>query len=858
MRLGPYEIVAPIGAGGMGEVYRARDTRLGRSVAIKVLPSDFAGDERLRVRFEREAKAISALNHPHICTLHDVGRESGIEYLVLEHCEGETLARRLDDGPLPNDQLLNYAMQIADALDKAHRQGIVHRDLKPSNIMITKSGVKVLDFGLAKRRADHPPDPGPDHSTVQRLSEDGALIGTVQYMAPEVLAGKEADARSDIFGLGLVMYEMATGQRAFSATSKPGLIAAILARDPKPLAELRPGIAPALARVINACLAKDPDERMQSAHDVQLELKWSAEGSIAPQARRPRLRTAVVMGVLAVVALAAVIAIVIMRKPDEKPAGVRRLAITLPADAPVASEPVMGNLFAISPDGRRLVYVGAQGLHVRKLDQLTADLIPGTEGAMAPFFSPDGNWVGFSSGDKLKKVPLAGGNPLTICDGVRPRGAFWGPDDIIVCAQLSGPLVRIRAAGGTPQSVTPVIRELRFPHPLPGGRELLVTVSDVSGDPNRYDVALLTLADGKLRTIVPGAIHGRYATTGHLFYFRSGSVYRARFDIESKKIVGEAQPILDDVATSRPQGIAYVEVSGKTLYYIPRDPAIDQRELVWADRGGRLTPAAQRRRGYSLGSAGPRLSSDGKQIVTDICAREECDVWRYEIERATWSRVTSDGHSYAPLWSPDGRSIVYTCNRNGPYNLFTVPSDRSSEPRQLTNRKSWPFPNSWSPDGKLIAVSESQPATGADISFIPVDGKSEAIPYLATAAQEMDPAFSPDGRWVAYRSSQSGNAEVYIRAANGEGPTWQVSDSGGKSPRWRDDGKELFFRRDKAMMAVDVRTSSTVFIAKPHLLFEGDFGEGFDVTSDGQRFLMTRAPQPAARRQINVVEGLLD
>ena len=850
-RLGPYEIVAPIGAGGMGEVYHARDTRLGRSVAIKVLPSAFASDARLRIRFDREAKAISALNHPHICTLHDIGQENGVDYLVMEHCEGKTLARRLADGPLSIEQILAYAMQIADALDKAHRQGIIHRDLKPSNIMITKSGVKVLDFGLAKERGGL----APDQSTVQQASEEGALVGTLQYMAPEVLNGKEADARSDIFALGLVMYEMVTGKPAFSGASKAGLIAAILEREPQPLAEFKPETPPALVRLINACLRKDPDERMQAAHDVLMGLKWSAEGSEARSTRRSRLWVASA-AILAVAALVTVfIAGRLTRRSKAEQAGRRRLAVMLPAESPIASGNIGSNLFAISPNGERLVYVGPQqALYVRNLDRPTSELIPGTEGATGPFFSPDGNWVAFEVGRKLKKVSLSGGRPFTICEGVPVRGAVWSSDDTIVFAQAAGPLMRVSASGGVPQ---PALRDkswFRWPTFLPGGKDLLVTIYDQSGDSDRNQIAVLTLRDEKLHTILRDASHGQYSPTGHLLYVRSGTVYGVAFDAETKTITGSPRPLLDDVAGFRLQGVAYVAVSGKSLYYLPYDPTSEHRELVWVDRRGEPTPVVEQRQGYE----GLQLSPDGKQILAGICLRGECDIWRYEIERATWNRVTSDGGNCCACWSPDGRSIVYGSNRNGPPNVFIIPSDGSDQSRQLTHGDSWSFPQSWSPDGKVIAIFEGTPATAGDISLLAVEGNRPPTPYLATMAVEADPNFSPDGQWLAYESSQSGRTEVYIRAANGKGATWKVSEDGGTSPRWRADGKELFYRRQRAMMAIKVTLSPEVSIGKPHVLFAGNFGSGFDVTRDGQRFLMTRNPEVAPRTQINVVEGLLE
>jgi len=866
-RLGPYEIVAPLGAGGMGEVYRARDTRLGRSVAIKVLPAEFAADARLRLRLEREAQAISALNHPHICALYDIGPD----YLVMEHCEGKTLARRLADGPLPFDQAIEYAMQIADALDKAHRQGIIHRDLKPSNIMITKSGARILDFGLAKQSFAATAD----ESTLEQATEHGVIVGTIQYMAPEVLSGKDADARSDIFALGCVMYEMVTGRPAFSGTSKATVIAAILEHEPTPIGTLRPDVPATLARLINACLAKDPDNRVQSAHDVLLELRWSTESTATSKSRKSK-RWLAPIGIVAIVALTiAATAIVLKRGSDGHSPGVRRLAVTLPQTAPIARRLVIGGLFAISPDGTRLVYAADDALYTRRLDNVAIERIAGTEGASAPFFSPDGSWIAFSVPGSLKKVPITGGAPLTICEVARLRGAAWLGNNTIVFGQAVGPLMRVPASGGIPRPIvkpTNEMQSIRWPMPLAGTRELLVTITDGTGDPDRNEIAVVELADGRLRTVLRGGTYAQYASTGHLVFSRASTIHRVRFDTRTKEITGEPQPIIDDAAHSSAMGKAFVVVSGKTIYYLPRDPAAKEREIVWVDRRGQITPAVEKRQGYApLGFVGPQLSPDGSQIVTGICsvmdrsaaeAGRECDIWRYDIARATWNRLTSDGNNGNAIWSPDGKRIAYWSNRTGPFNVFVISSDGSGEPHQLTYDKvGWPCPTSWSPDGNLIAVF-AQLSTNNYVRFVPLDASRRAISYLTTPFSGLMPAFSPDGHWLAYSSDRSGESEIYIRAVDGEGPPLKVSEGGGAAPRWRPDGKELFYSGPKAMMAVDVTAAPPLSFGKPRILFvrpsSMDSSAPFDVSRDGQRFLMIRSPQLEPETRINVVEGLLE
>ncbi|HVS30859.1 MAG TPA: protein kinase [Thermoanaerobaculia bacterium] len=851
-RLGPYEILAPLGAGGMGEVYRARDTRLGRSVAIKILSSEFARDVRLRRRLEREAKAISALNHPHICTLHDVGTDNGVDYLVLEHCEGKTLARRVADGALPIEQLLDYGSQIADALEKAHRHGIIHRDLKPSNIMITKSGAKVLDFGLAKERVAA----APDHSTMHQDSDEGTLVGTIQYMAPETLQGKDADARSDIFALGLILYEMLTGSPAFTASSKAGLIAAILEREPAPVSASPRDVPAVLARLIKACLAKNPDDRIQSAHDVLLQLQWMKEAERSPRLRPENRVWPVIVGVLiaTAVAVAAVSAFLMLRPPRNEPA-IRRLSITLPGEAPVGFTQSGGNLFAISRDGKRLAYIGPQqALYVRDLDALTVRRLAGTEKASNPFFSYDGTSLGFEADRKLKKISLTGGNPVTICEGVTVRGAVWGKDDMITFGQAMGVPMRVPAGGGAAVPLS-ASKFLRLPSLLSGEDEVLFTLYNEGGNPDDHDLVLLTPRDGKLRTILPSASHGQYVSTGRLIFLRARSIYSVAFDRRKMEITGTPKPILDDVAAFPPQGLAYIATTNGNLYYLPHDESADQRQLVWSDRAGRVTLVTDKLQGYGH-AGGPELSPDGKQILTSICLRGECDIWRYEIERESWNRVTSDGRSCSPCWSPDGRSIAYSSNRTGPYNVFIVPTDASVGPRQITHGSTWVFPQAWSPDGKVLATFEGTAATAGDISFVALDG-NRRTPYVTTDAAEESPNFSPDGRWLAYTSTQSGKTEVYVRATDGQGATWKISDDGGTSPRWRGDGKELFYMRQRVMMAAAIRTVPEFHAAKPYALFEGNFDEYFDVTRDGQRFILTtRYREPALRTQINVVEGL--
>jgi len=867
-RLGPYEILAPIGAGGMGEVYHARDTRLDRSVAIKVLPAELSQDAQRRQRFEREARAISALSHPHICTLHDIGRENEIDFLVMEYLEGETLSEKLHKGLLPLAQVLRYGIDIADALDKAHRQGIVHRDLKPSNIMITKSGVKLLDFGLAKTIAaqsiwDAEKSKRSQHATAQKpLTAEGALVGTLEFMAPEQLEGGEPDARTDIFALGNVLYRMATGKKPFEGNSEASLIASILEREPAPISSYQPLSPPSLDRLVKACLAKTPDDRIQTAHDVMLQLTWIAEGGSDPSRAivsvPPARRWRWLVWTAAAVALVIVTALVVLKlKPPPAPRSVRRLTIALSSTAPVRSE-LSPEVLAVSPDGKRLAYASGlprRQLYLRDIEQPNAQPVAGTDGASGPFFSADGHWIGFHAPDNtIKKVSTEGGAPVTICKAQMLRGATWSPDDIIIFGNASAPLQRVSASGGTPEPLFKTTKNVRWPALLPGGKYLLYTVTpSFSGDYNQAEIAVLSLDTGQSHTVVKGGTRARYAS-GHLLYFQSGTLYAVPFDLRTMRTTGAPKPILGDVESFPQAGVAFYDVSSDgTIFYLPRDTGPEQTELVWVDRSGRISPAADRRQNYIDAC----LSPDEKSILVSIRDRNaRVDLWMYEIARQSWTRVTSEPESVNARWSPDGTRFVFASNRNGAYNLFLMSSDLATPATQITNSKDWVFAYSWSPDGKRILITRQTQATGSDLWFLSLDPVVEMKPFLVTSALEDVPAFSPDGRWIAYHSDASGQGEVYLVSADGRGRKWMVSNEGGTDPRWNPNGKEILYRRIDDFMSVEIKTAPQMEIGKPRLLFKGLFDE-YDVSRDGKRFLMIHREPQAPRTQISVVEGLL-
>jgi Tol biopolymer transport system component/predicted Ser/Thr protein kinase len=877
-RLGPYEILSTIGAGGMGEVYKARDTRLDRIVAIKVLPAHLAGRAELRERFDREAKAIASLNHPHICTLYDTGHQDEIDFLVMEYLEGETLAQRLLKGPLPLEQVLQYAIEIADALDKAHRKGVTHRDLKPGNIMITKSGTKLLDFGLAKLKQEATPAnlPLSELPTVNDpLTADGSIVGTMQYMAPEQLEGKEVDARTDIFAFGAVVYEMATCKRAFEGKSQASVISAIMSSDPPPMSSLQPMTPPALDRIVKRCVAKEPDERCQSAKDLTDELKWIAESgsqvaltSAAPtKGIRALRRRALILGPGALL-LVAVIATVatwnLKPAPAPAPQPVSRTVITLPPDQQLLISLDNGPALVISPDGTHLAYVarhgGTQQLYLRAMDILEARPIPGTEGAVSPFFSPDGQWLGFFAGGKLKKVSVSGGAALALGDATSPRGANWSSQRMIAFSPTGlGALQQVPDEGGTPQPLTRLEKgdgSHRWPEFLPGGT-LLFAAGPNTGNWNNALVAVHSVGTGERRNLIPGATQPRYALSGHLVYAQGGSLMAVRFDPQRLAVTGTAVPVVEGVLQSPVNGAAQYSFSATgSLVYIPGSAQAGQLKLVWVSRNGTEQPLATPAHAYQF----PRLSPDGRRVAVGVTEQEN-QVWLYDLSRDTSTRLTFEGNvNNAPVWTPDGKRIAFSSNKEGERNLFWQLADGSGGLERLTTSEHVHTPSSWSPDGQLLAFVEITPTTGRDIWVLRLSDH-KAQPFLRTPFDEGAPRFSPDGRWLAYVSNESGRYEIYVQPYPGPGGKWQISTEGGAEPVWNPNGRELFYRSGDEMMAVDIATQPGFAAGKPRALFEGRYlptpftFPSYDVSPDGQRFLMVKPTEQAqaAPTQINVV-----
>jgi hypothetical protein len=873
-RLGPYEILSTIGAGGMGEVYKACDTRLDRIVAIKVLPAHLAGRAELRERFDREAKAIASLNHPHICTLYDTGHQDEIDYLVMEYLEGETLAQRLQKGALPLEQVLQYAIEISDALDKAHRKGVTHRDLKPGNIMLTKSGTKLLDFGLAKLKQEAAPSNVPlsDLPTAKNpLTAQGTILGTLQYMAPEQLEGKEVDTRTDIFSFGAVVYEMATRKKAFEGSTQASVISAIMSCQPPPMSSLQPMTPPVLDRVVKRCLAKDPDERCQSANDLTNELKWISEGGSgvsAPTSTVKGVRTfgrrELILGSTASLLGAAVTGFAVWRLKPSPPQLVTRTVINLPPGQQLAGLD-SGPAVALSPDGIHLVYVaregGTQRLYLRAMDVQEARPIPGTESAVIPFFSPDGQWVGFFAGGKLQKVSASGGAAIVLGDAGFPYGASWGGQGMIAFAPaLVSVLQQVPDAGGTPLPLTRYEKgesSHRWPDFLPGGKAVLFAVGPTAINFTNAHVAVELVGKGEPRNLIQGGTQPRYASSGHLVYAQGGSLMAVPFDPRRLTAAGTAIPVVEGVLQSPASGAAQYTISATgTLVYISGGVQSAQSKLVWVSRNGVEQPLAAPMRAYQF----PQLSRDGRRLAVGI-TEQEGQIWLFDLARETLTRFTFEGNSNSnPTWTPDGKRIAFQSNKEGAPNLFWQLADGSGGLERLSTSELNQVPTSWSPDGQHLAFFEVDPTSQRDIWVLRL-GDHKAQPFLKTPFDESVPRFSPDGRWLAYISNESGRFEIYVQPYPGPGGKWQISTEGGTEPVWNSNGRELFYRGGDKMMAVEITTQPSFVAGTPRMLFAGQYQPtpattpNYDVSPDGQRFLMLKPSESTgvAPTQINVV-----
>jgi serine/threonine protein kinase len=872
-QLGPYEITAALGAGGMGEVYRARDRRLERTVAIKVLPAQFSADVARKQRFEREAKTISQLNHPHICTLHDIGSQDGIEYLVMEYVEGHTLANRLQKGPLPLEQVLKLGEQIADALDNAHRSGVVHRDLKPGNIMLTQSGAKLLDFGLARLIELPSVDPaGLSKLTTEsdRLTEPGTILGTWQYMAPEQLEGKDADVRTDIFSLGAVIFEMGTGRPAFTGKSKASVIASILSHTPPAISEFQKICPPSIDHLVRNCLEKDPDQRWQSARDLANELKWAAvmfsrsEQGSSQGKKALRVRLAVTAAVLAFcVALATAFAYWKLRP---EPAAVVRLSLLPPNKTSFSFAGL-----ALSPEGRRLAFTTTgpkekQGLWVRSFDSEAAQLVPGTQDAHDPFWLPDGRSIAFFTQDKLKRVASSGGTPEILCSIPSAATGTWNRTGVVLFS--SGTYQPIKRLNLSDCSIKPVTHmdESRkevyhfCPFFLPDGTHFFFVVLRLLPDKG-LDVYLASLEKDERQLVISNGSAASYVSPGYLVFSREGKLMGQAFDAATLRTQGDAFPIVQEQVNSEHfSGTTSYSASGSgTLVYQPNIP--HQFQLQWMDRSGKdlervaeggLTQAVQ-------------LSPDGKRVLVNRLApdTEMADVWILDAASRAWSRFTFEPTPVPEArWSPDGKQIVYMSRRQGVFRIERKPADGSGTSETLLESGRWVAPRSWSTDGRELLYESVDPETGFDLWAMPLSGDRRPAPYVQTRFNEGNAAFAPGGKWVAYVSDKSGQNEVYVRPFAEPGAELKVSSGttmcpqGGcvPPPRWRADGRELFYiSGDWKLMSVPINASPELQAGAARALFALPEGAEFDVNSDGQRFLLNMPVQSVGSAPLSVV-----
>jgi Tol biopolymer transport system component len=868
-RLGPHEILAPLGAGGMGEVYRARDTRLGREVAIKVLPKHLSASPEVRARFEREAKTVSGLNHPHICTLFDVGREGDTDYLVMELIEGETLASRLAKGPLPAAEVLRVGTEIADALDRAHRAGIVHRDLKPGNVMITRGGAKLMDFGLARATglADSQGS-GASIATLtqsptvaQPLTAEGSIVGTFQYMSPEQLEGKEADERSDLWALGCVLYEMATGKRAFDGKSQASLITSIMGSEPAPISQVTPVAPPALDRVVGACLAKDPADRLQSAHDVKLQLSWIAEGGSLAGLSRAAAKGRRVREWLGWAVAVVLLLLGVARQATMKPSGhdlVTRTTIGAPPGARLEITGDDAGPPALSPDGTMLVFSAVGGgagkrLWLRRLDELAARPLPGTDDASYPFWSPDSRSIGFFNPAKLKRLDLEQGSVITLSDSVdAARGGAWSRDGVIVFAPKFGTgLFEVPAAGGPRRPVTVLdsVSETthRFPQFMPDGRHFIyLSANHRDPEGNTSGIYYASLDGGERRRLITSKSNAVYAQ-GFLLFVRDSTLMAQEFDAASGTTKGDPRATREVVQLDRSTWNATITATDSgTLVYGLGGRAGNNRIALFDRSGVRLSNLT------SFGNIlNIDLAPDDRRVLYEWQQVPLADLWILDVTTGTKSRITTNpDDETSPIWLPDGKRVAFAGRRAGRYRIFFKRADGSGEETQFLEDPSddlWPVATSW--DGTWLAFGKGV-ASGTAHGALCITPLAEAgTPRVLVPASDgfQGAQFSPDGKWLAFAATVSGRSEVYVSPlpAGGEGLSarWQISGNGGDRPRWRRDGRELYYvRLDGTIMAVSVNGTGTDFrveAEKPLFqVFQRIILQTFDVTGDGGRFLI--------------------
>jgi len=877
-RLGPYEIVAPLGAGGMGEVYRARDSKLGREVALKVLPAEFAGDPERMARFAREAQVLASLNHPNIAHIYGLEESGGVRALIMELVEGSTLAERIRQGALPLDESLGIAKQIAGALEYAHEQGIVHRDLKPANVKVTPDAtVKVLDFGLAKAIERTPATESISNSPTLSMAATraGVILGTAAYMSPEQAKGKSVDRRADIWAFGVVLYEMLVGRQLYEGETAPETLAHVITKEPA--WDFLPASTPtAIRHLLERCLTKDPRTRLQAIGEARIisERYLANPATSTASIERVRIEQSgwrralpwAIAGVLAIVVIAGLMSWAPWR-PAVVPANPMRLSAEIGASVVLAVD--AGAAAVISPDGGRFVFRASESgpnqkirLYVRQRDQLQATPLAGTEGARDQFFSPDGQWIGFFADGKLKKIAAQGGAVVTLCDALNDRGGAWSEDGaIIFTASTREGLSKVPEAGGKPEPLTTLDQSKgeithRWPQVLSGGKAILFTAHNNNIGFDQAYIVVQVLKTGERKIVHQGGTYARYAPSGHLLYAHEGTIFAAPFDLGRLDVTGPSAPFLEPVLTNPFGGYAQFDFSKTgTLIYLAGDTTLRPVTIDWMDKEGKFQPMRS-----ALGDYYDlRFSPDGKRLALSVWDGGTGDIWVYDWQRDTMSRLTfGPANSSWPVWTPDGQRIVFTSDREGSApGLYWVRADGTGQVERLTESKDEQLASSFSPDGKFLAFAELSPGTNWDIWILPLEGneKSGWKPgkprvFLNSPALEFLPAFSPDGRWLAYGLTDASMTEVYVRPFPGPGGSWQIS-SGGTHPTWSRNGKELFFRTisgDHIMVSTYRIVGDSFQADKPQLWSPGQFvnrgpWRNFDLAADGKRFAVTNRPQ---------------
>ena len=864
----------------MGEVYRARDTRLDRAVAIKVLASHLSSSPELKQRMEREARAVSSLNHPNICHLYDIGSQNGVDFLVMELVEGETLAERLRRGTIPLAEILKVGIAIAEALAVAHRQGIVHRDLKPGNIMLTSQGAKLMDFGLAKSAAGgfDSASNAPLLSAARTMSEAsplsplttaGAIIGTIQYMSPEQVEGREIDGRSDIFSFGAVLYEMVSGKRAFEGKSQLSVASAILEKEPEPVSVLKPAAPPALDRTIRKCLAKKPDDRWQNASDLATQLSWTMDvgpsaSGVGPQNVERHRRLNSLVWLMSAIAALAILGAGLTWMGLRRATAARRV---MRFSIGLSEGDVLGGTWywypslAISDDGTKIAYVAHRGgesrIYLRAIGDSTAHEVPGTERADMPFFSPDGQWLGIYSGGMIKKVPLSGGPTVTIAKTAF-KGGIWGPDDTIYFANGAG-LMKVSATGGDPQKVTTLdvkrgeVDQV-YPEVLPGGKALLFTVRNMEQPSfDEADIAAVKLATGERKIVVKQGTDAHYVSSGQLVFMRAGVLMAAPFDPEKLEITGAPVPVTEKILENPRIGAGQYAISKDgLLVYITGGVTYGEHELVFVDKAGSANPLTANKRPYEDFT----ISPDGKYIAATI-EGPVTNTWIHDIARDTETRFNSGIENRDPAWSADGKHLAYSGYKDGKYAVFWKPMDGSAPEEALIlsdkNVDAWFF----SPDGSTLLYALYQFDGDQNIGALPLNDRTHARMIFPMEYSVEWAILSPDGKWIAYDSAESGKPEVYVAPYPAMAPRERISTDGGLHPLWAPDGRELYYRTGASpeeleqralaqktrVMAVSIETKAGFKAGRPHMLFEGPYfesGHDIAITPDGKGFILIR------------------